>query len=72
MQAMDSSIPFGGVNGSGTGAYNGIYGFRELSHQKGIFYDNDTEANKFFYPPFEGKLDHVKEAGLSLFDIPHN
>jgi len=29
-------LPFGGVNHSGTGAYHGVHGFRELSHARGV------------------------------------
>jgi aldehyde dehydrogenase (NAD+) len=32
----DTQLPFGGVNHSGSGAYHGIYGFRELSHARGV------------------------------------
>jgi aldehyde dehydrogenase (NAD+) len=32
----ETNLPFGGVNGSGSGAYHGIHGFRELSHQRSI------------------------------------
>jgi aldehyde dehydrogenase (NAD+) len=70
LQAMDASIPFGGVNGSGMGAYHGIYGFKEFSHQKSVLYDNDKEVNKFMYPPYAGKLEKVKEMGASLFEMP--
>lgn len=29
-------LPFGGVNSSGIGAYHGIFGFKELSHQRSV------------------------------------
>jgi len=31
-----TALPFGGVNGSGIGAYHGIFGFKELSHQRSV------------------------------------
>lgn len=31
-----TALPFGGVNGSGIGAYHGEYGFKELSHQRSV------------------------------------
>jgi aldehyde dehydrogenase (NAD+) len=34
----DVNLPFGGVNTSGIGSYHGIYGFREFSHEKGVFF----------------------------------
>jgi aldehyde dehydrogenase (NAD+) len=30
------ALPFGGVNGSGIGAYHGKHGFTELSHQRSV------------------------------------
>ncbi len=30
------ALPFGGVNGSGMGAYHGEFGFKELSHQRSV------------------------------------
>ncbi len=32
----DPQLPFGGVGNSGMGAYHGRYGFRELSHARGV------------------------------------
>lgn len=31
-----AALPFGGVNGSGMGAYHGIHGFKELSHHRSV------------------------------------
>ena len=36
MHVTVPGLPFGGVNGSGIGAYHGKYGFQELSHQKSV------------------------------------
>lgn len=33
----DVNLPFGGVNTSGIGFYHGVYGFKEFSHEKGVF-----------------------------------
>jgi aldehyde dehydrogenase (NAD+) len=33
----EKHLPFGGVNTSGIGRYHGVYGFRELSHERSIF-----------------------------------
>ncbi|MEU8825202.1 aldehyde dehydrogenase family protein [Streptomyces sp. NPDC048636] len=32
----DSALPFGGVNHSGLGSYHGLFGFKELSHERAI------------------------------------
>jgi len=37
MHWFEPQLPFGGVNESGTGAYHGIHGFRELSHERSVF-----------------------------------
>ncbi len=34
----EPNLPFGGVNQSGIGSYHGIYGFREFSHRKGVYF----------------------------------
>ncbi|WP_238006547.1 aldehyde dehydrogenase family protein [Dactylosporangium sp. AC04546] len=34
--SAERRLPFGGVNHSGTGAYHGVHGFRELSHARGV------------------------------------
>lgn len=67
VHAFDPALPFGGVNGSGMGTYHGKQGFIELSHQKSILYDTDKEANMQLAPPFDGKLEKIKESGASIF-----
>lgn len=37
LHIAQNQLPFGGVGLSGMGAYNGRYGFEELSHQRAIF-----------------------------------
>lgn len=37
LHCAESRLPFGGVNSSGIGRYHGVYGFRELSHERSIF-----------------------------------
>jgi aldehyde dehydrogenase (NAD+) len=36
MHYAEKNLPFGGVNGSGMGAYHGVHGFKELSHQRSV------------------------------------
>lgn len=38
MHVAVPGMPFGGVNSSGIGAYHGIFGFRELSHQRSVLF----------------------------------
>jgi aldehyde dehydrogenase (NAD+) len=60
MQAFESKLPFGGINSSGMGSYHGIYGFRELSHRRGVFYQSSkTPLDEFGVPPYADKTDLV-------------
>jgi coniferyl-aldehyde dehydrogenase len=48
-------LPFGGVGGSGFGAYHGERSFRTFSHEKAIFIQPRTAAARLLYPPY-GKM----------------
>jgi aldehyde dehydrogenase (NAD+) len=62
LQAFDENLPFGGVNGSGMGNYHGIYGFRELSHAKGVFIQSsETPVDEFGQQPYSGKVKALLE-----------
>jgi aldehyde dehydrogenase (NAD+) len=37
MHWFEPQLPFGGINESGHGAYHGVHGFRELSHERSVF-----------------------------------
>ena len=51
MHIANSSLPFGGVGDSGTGAYHGEDGFRAFSHMKGVL-EQVTWLDPFLrYPP---------------------
>lgn len=47
-------LPFGGVNNSGFGAYHGLHGFREFSHERGIM-ENRFSAVPMLFPPYSGR-----------------
>jgi aldehyde dehydrogenase (NAD+) len=34
---LESQLPFGGVNQSGTGSYHGVFGFKAFSHERAIY-----------------------------------
>ena len=38
MHYANTNLPFGGVGGSGMGAYHGIHGFRRLSHATAVLH----------------------------------
>jgi coniferyl-aldehyde dehydrogenase len=45
-------LPFGGVGGSGMGAYHGVEGFKSLSHAKGVFEQSRWNMTGALRPPF--------------------
>lgn len=60
LQGFEPNIPFGGVNNSGMGSYHGIFGFRELSHARGVFYQSEqVPIDDFGQPPYAGKIETV-------------
>ncbi|KAL9979597.1 hypothetical protein ACROYT_G017278 [Oculina patagonica] len=80
VHAAVSTLPFGGVGGSGMGAYHGKYSFDSFSHKKGCVLKKQAmeSLNSMRYPPYEEKrlgwlrwLIEVKEQSYDkLSDIP--
>ncbi|PWR20975.1 coniferyl aldehyde dehydrogenase [Zavarzinia compransoris] len=51
--AFAENLPFGGVGGSGTGAYHGKAGFLAFSHAKAVYRQSKAvEAEYFLRPPY--------------------
>ena len=48
-------LPFGGVGGSGFGAYHGERGFVTFSHEKPVFIQSRHSAGRLLHPPY-GRL----------------
>lgn len=48
----NSNLPFGGIGQSGMGSYHGFFGFRTLSHERGVLRQGPIDTLKFFYPPY--------------------
>ena len=48
-------LPFGGINTSGIGKSNGLYGFREFSNQKGVL-KRRFGSMRFLYPPYQSAI----------------
>ena len=54
-QLANHNIPFGGANHSGHGNYHGHYGYRELSHERGVLHQSRFfSALDLLYPPYTG------------------
>lgn len=56
------NMPFGGVGGSGMGAYHGKKGFDTFTHEKGVLRKSNLIDVPLRYPPYDGK-----EKWLRLF-----
>ena len=60
-------LPFGGIGGSGYGAYHGERSFRTFSHEKSVFTQPRVAAARLLYPPygrmFERTLALLKKLG---------
>lgn len=54
------NLPFGGVGGSGIGAYHGRKSFDTFTHFKSIFKQGTKVDIPVRYPPYEGKLSLLK------------
>ncbi|MBL4848641.1 MAG: aldehyde dehydrogenase family protein [Planctomycetes bacterium] len=53
-------LPFGGVGGSGLGAYHGSHSFETFSHRKSVLRRKTWPDLKLRYPPYEGKLGKIR------------
>ena len=51
MHLLNPEMPFGGVGGSGFGAYHGKYSFDTFSHYKPIMIKSTTVDLPMRYPP---------------------
>ena len=48
---MNANLPFGGVGGSGYGAYHGKAGFDEFTHRRGVLHQDTTIMKGASLPP---------------------
>ncbi|HEY2582229.1 MAG TPA: aldehyde dehydrogenase family protein [Mucilaginibacter sp.] len=48
-------LPFGGVNGSGTGSCHGFFGFKAFSHERAVLFQSAINMSSMVYPPYDGK-----------------
>lgn len=51
-----NTLPFGGVGGSGTGAYHGFEGFRTFSHAQGRFHQAKVNGTDLVRPPYGARF----------------
>lgn len=55
------NLPFGGVGGSGSGAYHGKFSFDTFSHKKSIHKKTTWVDIPLRYPPYKGKIGLIKQ-----------
>lgn len=59
MHFAHENLPFGGVGGSGWGAYHGETGFLRLTQQKPVLLQSKWARGDLFYPPYGKRFDQV-------------
>ncbi|OIN60554.1 aldehyde dehydrogenase family protein [Arsenicibacter rosenii] len=57
-QIAQTSLPFGGVNNSGIGKSNGIYGFQEFSNLRGVV-RREYGTSSIVFPPYTGFVEKL-------------
>jgi aldehyde dehydrogenase (NAD+) len=55
----NSNLPFGGVGDSGLGNYHGHFGFKALSHERGVMVQGAPALIGQFYPPYHKNIDRL-------------
>ena len=61
-------LPFGGVGGSGMGAYHGRFGFDTFSHHRGVYTRSTAVDPKLMSPPYTALKAKMIRGGLRLPD----
>lgn len=61
MHITNPRMPFGGIGGSGIGAYHGKAGFEAFSHQKSLLVQSSSHDIPLRYPPYGDKLALAKK-----------
>lgn len=54
-----AQLPFGGVGGSGMGAYHGRWGFQTFSHRKAVLKASTRLDPKMAYPPYTPRSERL-------------
>ena len=60
VQFQNPNLPFGGIGGSGLGAYHGKFGFDAFSHQKGLVRSSTVIDIPLRYPPYGNRLNLLR------------
>jgi aldehyde dehydrogenase (NAD+) len=60
-QFAQHNLPFGGVNGSGTGSAHGFFGFKAFSHERAVMSAGPWSALKLLFPPYDARKRKLTE-----------
>ncbi len=60
VQGAMATLPFGGIGGSGMGAYHGETGFLTFSHRRSVLHRPLWPDPPIRYPPYAGKLGLIR------------
>jgi coniferyl-aldehyde dehydrogenase len=59
LQAAVEALPFGGVEGSGFGAYHGRAGFDAFSHRRSVLIQSRWSPTRFARPPYGAHFERL-------------
>jgi aldehyde dehydrogenase (NAD+) len=68
MHISNPYLPFGGVGGSGMGAYHGKFGFDTFSHRRAVLNRTTRIDPNLLYPPYTDRKERLVRRGISLPD----
>lgn len=66
MQVSNPHLPFGGIGGSGMGAYHGKFGFDTFSHHRAVHQRSTKVDPSLLYPPYTAGKERIVRRGLAL------
>jgi len=64
---LQTNLPFGGVNDSGTGRSHGFFGFKTFSNEKVVVKHNRFSPLKLIYPPYTKRVQKMVDFIVKYF-----
>ena len=59
LHAAVEALPFGGIGGSGFGAYHGRAGFETFTHRRPVFVQSRFSITRLLQPPYGGRAERI-------------
>jgi aldehyde dehydrogenase (NAD+) len=66
LHVLHNNLPFGGVNNSGIGSSNGVFGFRAFSHERAILREQFS-STPMLYPPYTRRVQWMLKMIMRFF-----